>query len=60
MIEVNLNAEPLGIGAAIAQTAGAIGYYDTQPPHRQWELLEGARKVRSHGEMLDYVRSWVE
>ena len=54
------NSEPLGLGGAIIQTKDAIGYYDAQSPERQWELLEGARNLKSHDEVLEYVRSWVQ
>ena len=53
-----VNNEPLGLGWAIIQTKDAIGYYDAQSPERQWELLEGARNLKSHDAVLEYVRSW--
>ena len=52
------NSEPLGLGGAIIQTKDVIGYYDAQPPERQWELLEGVRNLKSHDSALEYVRSW--
>ncbi|MCL2874229.1 MAG: hypothetical protein FWE29_04775 [Defluviitaleaceae bacterium] len=54
------NNAPIGLGGAIIQTPGAIGYYDVQSPERQFELLEGASSLKSHKEVLEYVRSWVD
>ena len=49
---------PFGLGGAIIQTPEAIGFYDELPLDQQWALLEGATGLRSHDEVLDYVRSW--